>query len=197
MWRRAAPTIRGYRQGPVHRVHVALGRRTQRPAGTPVAAREATAFWTVTHTRPVEITTPCGLPPTWIVVSRGVAVAASMRVTVPPPTVGDPDRAAADCDADGLAPTGTVFVADRVPGSMRTTLSSSVSATQTAPAPTAMPLGPWPTVIGVSRPVGGRARHGVGREIREPGRIRPDRDRARATFGSTCCSSARFSGRGG
>ena len=45
------------------------------------------------------------------------------------------------------------MVTTRAAGSMRTTASSSRSATQTAPAPTASADGPRPTGIGVSNPV--------------------------------------------
>ena len=68
--------------------------------------------------------------------------------------VRDPDRARADGDPGRSLPTGIVVVTARVLGSMRTTVSSLLLATQTPPAPSAIADGLPPTVIGVSNPVG-------------------------------------------
>ena len=128
-------------------------RRTVPPGalrpGAPIVCRS-----TVTQTRPSATTMPCGLPPTSIVfdalAGRGVdardgAVAA----------VRDPDGAGADGDS-GQEPArpGSSWSRPGCSGRCGRRRRRSVSATQTPPARARSPLGPWPTVIGVSSPVG-------------------------------------------
>ena len=112
-----------------------------------------------------------------------------MRMTVPSRLLATQTEPPPTAMPTGLAPTGTVFVGDRVPGSMRTTLSSSVSATQTALAPTAIPLGPWPTAIGVSRSVARSRRVTVLAEKSvNQAASGPSAIPLGPPFGSTCCS---------
>ena len=96
----------------------------------------------------------CGLPPTAIV-SGLLPPCGSMRVTVPSPLFATQTEPGADGDSDGIPPDR-----DRrrhrpaCSGRCGRRASSSESATQTPPAPSAIAAGPWPTGIVVSSPVG-------------------------------------------
>ena len=124
------------------------------PPGRAVAGRRSPADRRSPRLGSRATTMPCGLPPTLdrlgLLAPCGVdpgdgAVAA----------VRDPDGARPDGDADRARPTGIVVVTARVAGSMRTTASSSESATQTrACAGRDRRSGRGRPAIGVSSPVG-------------------------------------------
>src|SRR5665811_869035 len=89
---------------------------------------------TVTQTFPPAIASACGLPPTAIF-EMTLSVLGLILVTVPSPLLATHTDPAPNATPAGDRPTGIVIVADRVPGSIRTTASSSESTTQTPPPP--------------------------------------------------------------
>ena len=139
---RSCQEVGDERERGIHEVDVELrvDPRQSRPSFRPAGPRSS-AVSTVTQTRPPATTTPCGLPPTGIVVVA-LAFDGSMRVTVPSPLFATQTEPSPTATPAGARPTGIVVVTALVLGSIRTTALSRASATQTPPAPTAIAAGP-------------------------------------------------------